>query len=62
MPHSNIKKFKNVLIDRVNDIKYNIYANILLDKKQMIYYVRQFHLNCHKFPDPGTIVNIIADK
>lgn len=57
-----IKKYKFVIYDRFNDIKYEIYSNRKLSKKQKLIYIR-YHIykNNFKIPPPDSKVLIICN-
>ena len=56
-----IKKYRNVLVDKMHNARYYIYSNRKLDKKDMIREVRAYCISIEKFyPDYGARINIIC--
>lgn len=58
----NAKKYKFVIRDKHKNIKYIIYSNRELTKKQKIQEIRNYVLSRqNKIPEPFDKINIIAD-
>lgn len=57
-----VKKYKNVLIDKVNNVRFNIYSNKKLNKAQMLKQVRYYFVNKDFiYPEAGNNINIIVE-
>ncbi len=62
MTNCTVRKYKFIVKDILNDIRYNIYTNLKLTKKEKINYIRQYIISVGKIPPAGSDINIICDK
>ncbi len=57
-----VKKYRFIVYDRLNEIKYEIYSNKKLSKKQKMYFIRCYiYNNNFILPEPNSKVLIICD-
>lgn len=62
MPFDEVKKYRCVVRDRRIDVRYIIYSDAKLTKKEKMQQIRLYHLNKKMFrPDPGDRITIIAE-
>lgn len=58
-----VKKYKNVLIDKVNNVRFNIYSNKKLNKAQMLQQIRFYFVDKdYTYPEAGNNINIIVEE
>lgn len=62
MNYNIVKKYKFNVKDLINDVKYTIYTNTKLTKKEKINCIRQYIISVGKIPPAGSCINIISDK